>query len=139
MNKSQQIREMLEALSLNYEHNVLDEHMESFDIILDEAEDLVATGLLYETDEGEAFRLLAYMDHLDEDNALEQLSLLMAINGELPLGAYCMDPEEQAIYSTVNLPLADLNQEMLGWLLEYIFAAQDLYFQEFATEDDGDN
>jgi len=139
MNDTDKIIAMLDELEMKYEQGSVDESMEFFEIALDESEGLNATGLLYETDEGPAFRLLAFMDELDDSNPLEQLSLLMALNGEIPVGAFCMDPEEQVVYSTVNLPLDDLNPELLSWLLEYVFAVQNLYFQEYGLLDEGEN
>lgn len=139
MKDTQAVMDMLSQLELKYDHGTVDESMEFFEITLDESEGLNVTGLLYEAEEGAAFRLLAYMDDLEEDDALEQLSLLMALNGEIPVGAFCMDPEQQVIYSTVNLPIADLEPELLSWLLEYIFAVQNLYYQEYGMRDDGEN
>jgi len=139
MKDTQTIKDMLSKLELKFDHGSVDESMEFFEIALDESEGLNVTGLLYEAEEGAAFRLLAFMDDLDEQEALEQLSLLMALNGEIPVGAFCMDPEQQVIYSTVNLPVADLEPDLLSWLLEYVFAVQNLYFQEYGLEDEGEN
>lgn len=139
MKDTQTIMDMLKKLELKFDHGSVDESMEFFEISLDESEGLNATGLLYEAEEGAAFRLLAYMDDLDEESAMEQLSLLMALNGEIPVGAFCMDPEQQVIYSTVNLPVSDLEPDLLSWLLEYVFAVQNLYFQEYSLETEGDN
>jgi hypothetical protein len=139
MKDTKTITKLINDLELQFEHGTVDENMEFFEITIDESEGLNVSGLLYEAEEGAAFRLLAYMDELDEDHALDQLSLLMALNGELPIGAFCMDPEEQIIYSTVNLPVSDLTAELLSWLLEYVFAVQDFYYQEYATVDEGEN
>ncbi|GEM_PF-3277765 len=139
MKDTQAIKDILAELEVQYEHGDVEDDMEFFEIVIDEDEDLVATGLLYESDEGAAFRLLAPMDRLSEDNPVSQLSLLMALNGELPAGAFCMDPEQLTIYSTVSVPVPDLTAKYLGWLLDYIFAVQDFYYQEYGASDAGEN
>jgi hypothetical protein len=139
MKDTQAIKDILAELEVKYEHGDVEDDMEFFEIVIDEDEDLVATGLLYEGDEGAAFRLLAPMDRLSEDHPVSQLSLLMALNGELPVGAFCMDPEQQTIYSTVSVSVADLTVKHLGWLLDYIFAVQDFYYQEYGASDTGEN
>lgn len=139
MKDTEAIKSLLADLGVSFEHGNVDDDMEFFEIVVDEAEDLVVTGLLYEGEEGAAFRMLAPMDRLSDDHPLDQLSLLMALNGELPVGSFCMDPEQQTIYSTVSTPVKDLAVDYLGWLLDYIFAVQDFYYQEFGASDSGEN
>ncbi len=50
---------------------------------------------------------IAYVDEVDEDNTLEQLKLVLVLNGDLPTGAFCLDPEEGVIDVTVNLPVGE--------------------------------
>lgn len=139
MKDTQAIKDILAELEVSYEHGNVDDDMEFFEMILDEDEDMIVTGLLYEGEDGASFRMLAPMDQLSEDQLVNQLSLLMALNGELPVGAFCMDPEQRTVYSTVNVPAADLTADYLGWLLDYVFAVQDFYYQEFGAAGNGEN
>jgi hypothetical protein len=79
-------------------------------------------------------RLLSYVDELDPDNSTDQLRLLMTLNGDLPTGSFCLDPEEDIIYATVNVPLDQLNAEQLSWLVEFLLVAQEIYDEELNPE-----
>ena len=125
------ITSALDALKLKYTHEKLEDGFESFTIRMDDSEELEVTGILYDSEEGAAFRLLGYVDELSADQESVQLKTLLALNGDLPTGAFCLDPEEGVIYVTVNLPLDAIKPEMLEWALEFLLVAQEIYFQEF--------
>jgi len=125
------INAMLEELKLRFSLEQVEPDLIRYDIQLEDVEDLQVTGLLYQTDGGTGFRLMCYIDDLSEDQALAQLKLLMALNGELPMGAFCMDPEEGAVFMTLNARLEDLNAEGLGECFEYLLLGMDIYDQEF--------
>jgi hypothetical protein len=134
----EQIEATLAQLKLRAERSRLEPDLVRFDIKVDESEDLEVAGMLYSTEDGTYFRLMGYVDEMDEAGAVDQLKLLLALNGDLPMGCFCMDPEEEIIYATVNLPLENVNEEMLSWCIEFIFAAQDLYDQELLPGENGD-
>jgi hypothetical protein len=126
----------LDALKLKYQRETMEDGFERFDITIDDAEHLEATGILYQPDgEDAAFRLLGYVDEIAADKEVEQLRALLALNGDLPTGAFCLDPDEGVIFMTVNIPVDALNPEMLEWALEFLFVAQEMYFDEFYGED----
>jgi hypothetical protein len=127
----------LAQLKLNHERSQLEPDLIRFDIKVDESEDLEVAGMLFRTEDGVYFRLMGYVDEMDDANAIEQLKMLLALNGELPMGCYCMDPEEEIIYATVNLPLDNVQPEMLSWCIEFIFAAQEIYDQEMDPVENG--
>lgn len=124
------ISDALKELGFKFQQETLEDSAERFLIMVDESEELEVTGILYQSDDGTYFRLLAYVDELSEDNALNQLTTLMALNGEIPTGAFCMDPEEHVIYITVNLPAAECTSELLGYMIDFLFFGQDLYYEE---------
>jgi hypothetical protein len=124
------IGEALKQLGFKFEQETMEDGAERFLIVVDESEELEVTGVAYLSDDGTYFRLLAYVDELSEDGAIAQLTTLMALNGELPTGAFCMDPEEHVIYVTVNLPAAEITADMLGFMIDFLFFAQDVYYEE---------
>jgi hypothetical protein len=130
MQVTETIGDALKQLGFKYEHETIEDGAERFLIMVDESEELEVTGIAYTSDDGTYFRLLAYVDELSEDGAMAQLTTLMALNGELPTGAFCMDPEEHVIYVTVNLPAAEITAEMLGYMIDFLFFAQDAYYEE---------
>jgi len=131
MEPIKRVTSALEEIGLKHRHEETEEKIEFFEIIIDESEDVAVTGLLYTNDDGSFFRLLAYIDELSPDAPLEQLSLLMALNGEVPYGAYCMDPMEQVVYFTINIPVDEAMPKVLGYLVDFLIVAQDVYDQEF--------
>jgi hypothetical protein len=121
----------LDALKLKYAHEKVEDGFDNFTITLDDAEGIEVTGLLYDGEDGSAFRLLGYVDELSQEQEAVQLKTLLALNGDLPTGAFCLDPEEGVVYVTVNLPVEAVEPKMLEWALEFTLVAQELYFQEF--------
>lgn len=121
----------LDALKLKYKHETLEDGFTSFVITLDDSEELEVNGILYDSEEGASFRLLGYVDELSTEQELVQLKTLLALNGDLPTGAFCLDPEEGVIYVTANLPIEAVTAETIDWMLEFLLIAQELYFQEF--------
>jgi hypothetical protein len=133
------IAEALKTLGYKYAQQALEDGTEQYTITVDESEQLEVTGFLYHTDDGSYFRLMGYVDELSEDGTVPQLSLLLALNGDIPTGAFCMDPEEHVIYVTVNLPAAELTADLLGYMIDFLFWAQDLYYEEFYPENGNGN
>jgi len=129
---------LLGELKLPFEKEQVEEDLLRYAVKIDEAEGLEALALLYSTEDGEYVRLLGYVDELDPDNATEQLKLLLTLNGDLPTGSYCLDPEEEIIYATVNVPAAELNAEQLSWLVEFLLVAQEIYDEEQNPDGAGD-
>jgi hypothetical protein len=125
---------LLGELKLPFEREQVEDDLARFEIKIDEAEGLEAIALLYSTEDGEMVRLLSYVDELDPDNSTDQLRLLMTLNGDLPTGSFCLDPEEDIIYATVNVPLDQLNAEQLSWLVEFLLVAQEIYDEELNPE-----
>jgi hypothetical protein len=125
------ITAVLDELQLKYEHKPVEEGVESFLITIDEAEHIEATGLLYDSPEGSVFRLMGYVDDVQPDDELEQLRCLLTINVDMVTGSYCLDRDENVIYATVSFPLDSVTKDTIDWGLEFLVAAQDLYFQEF--------
>jgi hypothetical protein len=128
---------LLSELKLPFEREQVEDDLTRFEIKIDEAEGLEAIALLYSTEDGEMVRLLSYVDELDPDAPNDQLRLLMTLNGDLPTGSFCLDPEEDIIYSTVNVPLEQLNAEQLSWLVEFLLVAQEIYDEELNPEAGG--
>jgi hypothetical protein len=125
---------LLSELKLPFEKEQVEDDLARFEIRLDEAEGLEAIALLYSTEDGEMVRLLSYVDELDSEKPNEQLRLLLTLNGDLPTGSFCLDPEEDIIYATVNVPLDQLNSEQLSWLVEFLLVAQEIYDEELNGE-----
>ena len=137
MESTERIKTAIGDLGFNFEISESAEPgTEVYEIRVDDTEEISVTGLLYATEEGEFFRLMAYIDEISKDKPLEQLSLLMALNLDIPTGAYCLDPEEDVILATVNIPMGELSAELLGWVIEFLIVAQEVYFQEFYSLDD---
>jgi len=128
------VNAILKDLELTYDHEIVEEGVEHYDIVVDPEEDLRVSGVLYTTDDGPYFRVLCYVDELDKDHGEEQLTKLMVLNCDIPTGAFCLDPDEGVILVTVNMPLGDLNAEFLSWTIEFCLAAQDIYFEEYYPE-----
>ena len=125
---------LLAELKLPFEREQVEDDLVRFEIKLDEAEGLEAIALVYKTEDGEMVRLLSYVDELDSDAPVDQLRLLMTLNGDLPTGSFCLDPEEDIIYATVNMPTDQLNAEQLSWLVEFLLVAQEIYDEELNPE-----
>lgn len=125
---------LLGELKLPFEREQVEDDLARFEIKIDESEGLEAIALLYSTEDGEMVRLLSYVDELDSDSPVDQLRLLMTLNGDLPTGSFCLDPEEDIIYATVNVPLEQLNAEQLSWLVEFLLVAQEIYDEELNPE-----
>jgi hypothetical protein len=121
---------VLAKLELKFEHEPVGEDVVHYSITIDEDEDEVVDALLYHTEEGPFLRLYAYVDEVDEDNTLEQLKLVLVLNGDLPTGAFCLDPEEGVIDVTVNLPVSEMTPDLLSWMIEFCFIAREMYVGE---------
>jgi hypothetical protein len=131
MKEALQIDALLNELGFAFEHEQLEEDLIHYEITVDAGEQLTVTAFLYNTPDGVYFRLQAYVDELSEDGPLEQLSKVLALNGDLPTGAFCLDQEENLIYVTVNMPALEITPDMLSWVIEFLFVAQEVYYQEF--------
>ena len=136
MEAGKTVKKTISELGFKHEMNPGQEPgTEIYEIRIDEAENISVTGLLYETEEGAFFRLMSYVDEINKEKPMEQLTLLMALNLDIPTGAYCLDPEDDVILATVNIPMAELTAELLGWVIEFLIVAQEVYFQEFYPAD----
>ncbi len=131
MKEALQIDALLNELGFAYEHEQLEEDLIHYEITVDAGEQLTVTAFLYNSPDGVYFRLQAYVDELSGEDPLRQLTQVLALNGDLPTGAFCLDPDENFIYITVNMPAADITPELLGWVIEFLFVAQEVYYQEF--------
>lgn len=138
MNGIEAVSLALDGLGFKHRHEATADSIEYFEIVIDEGEEIAVSGLLYDNEDGSFFRLLAYIDELSEDKPLEQLSVLMALNGEVPYGAYCMDPLEQVIYFTINMPVDEALPKVLAFLIDFLLVSQDVYDQEYPSEDDAE-
>jgi hypothetical protein len=125
---------LLTELSVSFKKEEEEEGILRWEISPDDADGEVFTGILYPTDEGHYLRLMAYVGELPMEDSLPMLKELLAMNGELPAGAYCMDPDEEIVYATVNMPMKELKSAQLGEALELLFLAQDLFDQTFFPE-----
>lgn len=126
---------LLGELGVSFRKEEQEEGVTRYDISPDESDGEIFTGILYPTDAGHFLRLMAYIDELAPDRQLEMLKELMALNGELPTGAFCMDPDEELIYATVNLQIGGLQKESLAEAFEILFMAQELFDETFFPED----
>lgn len=131
MKEALQIDALLNELGFAFQHEQIEEDLIHYEITVDAGEELTVTAFLYNSPDGVYLRLQAYVDELSGDDPLRQLSQVLELNGDLPTGAFCLDPDESFIYVTVNLPVAGLVPEMLGWVIEFLFVAQEVYYQEF--------
>jgi hypothetical protein len=131
MKESTHIDALLNELGFVFEREQLEEDLIHYEITVDAGEQLTVTAFLYRTPDGAYFRLQAYVDELNEDDPLKQLTQVLALNGDLPTGSFCLDTEENFIYVTVNMPAHEITPDMLGWVIEFLFVAQEVYYQEF--------
>jgi hypothetical protein len=130
MDETATVNKILQKLELQFEHQQLDDDIAHYTITLDAEEDETVEALLYTTEEGSFFRLFAYVDEVDKEDALQQLKTVLMLNGDLPTGAFCLDPDEDVIDITVNLPLPGLTPEELSWMIEFCFVARQMYYDE---------
>jgi hypothetical protein len=135
MEETTAISAALTELGFKFAHVPIEDGVERFDITIDEAEELEVGAILYQTDEGTFLRLMAYVDELSEDDPLAQLTLLMALNGNVPTGAFCMDPAEKVIYATVNIPAEEISSNLLGYMIDLMMIIQEIYFQEYYEDE----
>ena len=131
MSDLEKLRAALTELAMEYEHKSLEEDVEHFEVVLDKAEDLSCSLLAFGIDDETMLRIFIPVDDLLEDDTIQQLSLLMALNGEISTGCFCMDPEELTIYATVALPMGGIDSTMLRMLIESLVFARELYLDEF--------
>lgn len=136
MEETAAVNKLLAKLELKYEQQQLDEDIAHYAITLDAEEDETIEALLYTTEEGSFLRLFAYVDEVDSESALEQLKTVLMLNGDLPTGAFCLDPDEDVIDITVNLPLPGLTPEELSWMIEFCFVARQMYYDEVYPQDE---
>lgn len=128
----------LGELGLRFSTELVEPEVYHYTIKLDESEDLEIEGILYMA-EAEAFlRLMVFADDLSETQADSQMRLLLALNGELPGGAFCMDPETGTVYATCNLSLDGLEAEKLSESIELLLFCLEVYDGAFyPAESDG--
>ena len=138
MNETENIIAALNELGYTFNQLQVDEDAVRFDITVDPGEELGVVGLLYRINGEWGFRLMAHIDELDKEQPLAQLKNVMSLNGDIPLGAYCLDPEEDLLYVTVNVPFEDISADNLAFLVEALLAAQEFYYLEFYGDDDGE-
>lgn len=134
MKETARMQELLNQLELKYTFRVLSDVIEEFEIVVDVEDDLRLSGLLYRAEEEVYFRLYGYIDELDKDNAVEQLSKLMALNLDIPTGAYCLDPDEGVIMITINMPFDSLTPDYLSWGIEFCITSQEIFYDEYYPE-----
>ena len=92
MQAGEKVNSALKKLGYAAEHKQVADNITAYEITVDAGEEIYFTGMLVQDEEGADFRLLAFVDKLDEDSPLDQLKAVMGLNGELPAGAFCMDP-----------------------------------------------
>jgi len=131
MKDLEKLRAALDELEMKYEHKSLEEDVEHFEVVLDAEEELSCSVLAFGADGETMLRIFVPVDDLLEDDTVPQLSLLMALNGEISTGCFCMDPEELTVYATVALPLGGIDSAMLRMLIESLVFARELYLDEF--------
>ena len=123
---------ILSELGMSFEkHDPNEDGVIRYQMTIDDTEKIIIDGLLYDTEDGSFFRLISYVDELKEDDSLAQLKLLMLLNLDIPTGAFCMDDEDGAVLVTVNVPVQEMKPELLGWVVEFLLVAQQVYFDEF--------
>ena len=131
MKEAIHIDAVLGDLGFVFEHEQLEDDLIHYEITVDAGEQLTVSAFLYSSPDGVYFRLQAYVDEVSGDDPLKQLAQVLALNGDLPTGAFCLDPEENYIYVTVNMPAREITPDMLSWVIEFLFVAQEVYYQEF--------
>lgn len=136
MDSAKKLDGLIKELGFTFERKAGDEGIENYTIVIDEAENLAVSGVLYKTDEGEYIRLTAYVDEVNEERPVDQLSLLLSLNLDIPTGAYCLDAEENVVLVTVNIPASETTADLLGWVIEFMIVAQEVYYQEFYTSEE---
>jgi len=142
--------ELLGELELSWSSTDGEDGLALYNIVIDAENDLELTAVMYGGEDGDGeegspgepdeffVRLLAYVDELSVDTPLDQLSLLMKLNCELPTGAYCMNPVDNVIYATMNIPVSDLSVESLDWAMDFLLDCQSIFFYEYYGDEDGD-
>jgi hypothetical protein len=135
MEETKVVIDALNELGYSFKQVPVEDDAVRFDITVDQGEDLGVVALLYRVNGEAGLRLMAYVDEVSKDEPLEHLRDVLALNGDLPLGAYCLDPEEDLIYVTLNMPLEEMNADNLAFMVEALLAAQEFYFLEFYEED----
>lgn len=136
METAKKIDGLIKELGFDFRRESGEEGIENYTITIDEAENLVVSGILYKTDEGVYLRITAYVDEVNEERPVDQLSLLLSLNLDIPTGAYCLDSEENVILVTVNIPATEATADLLGWVIEFMIVAQEVYYQEFYTAEE---
>ena len=130
--------ELLQQLELSWSDSEGEDGLHLYNIEIDPENELELTAVMYgDEEDGWFVRLLAYVDELSMDQPLDQLSMLMKLNCELPAGTYCMNPVDNVIYSTMNIPLSDLDADSLDWALEFLLDCQGIFFSEFYGDEEG--
>ena len=139
--------ELLGELELSWSSSDGEDGLALYNIVIDAENDLELTAVMYGSEpdeegvdhEDEEFyvRLLAYVDELSVDTPLDQLSLLMKLNCELPAGTFCLNPVDSVVYATLNLQLEDLEPEDLDSAMNHVLDCQDYFFQEYYGDMDG--
>jgi hypothetical protein len=130
--------ELLRLLELSWSDSDGEDGLVLYNIVIDADDDLELTAVMYgDAEEGIFVRLLAYVDELSPDDPLEQLSTLMKLNCELPAGTYCMNPVDNVIYATMNIPLDELDAESLDWGMDFLLDCQSIFFSEFYGDEEG--
>ena len=136
MEIAKKIDGLIQDLGFSFRRESGVEGVENYTITIDESENLVVSAVLYNTEEGVYLRITAYVDEVNEDRPLDQLSMLLALNLDIPTGAYCLDAEDNVVLVTVNIPAPEVTADLLGWVIEFMIVAQEVYYQEFYTADD---
>jgi len=131
MEAAEKVEAAFKELGFTAESKQVADQIMAYEIAVDPDEDIYLTGMLVTEEEESDFRLLAFVDELDQEKALDQLKAVMGLNGELPAGAYCMDPFEDIIYATVNIRFAEFSAAKLASAVELLLFAQNVYDQEF--------
>jgi hypothetical protein len=129
------MQDILNQLELKYTFRKLNDEIEEYEITVDAEEDLRLSALHYHAEEETYVRLYGYVDELDDENAMEQLSKLLSLNLDIPAGAYCLDTEEGIIMITINLPFESLTPDYLSWAIEFCITSQDIFYSEYYPED----
>ncbi|MEZ5338552.1 MAG: type III secretion system chaperone [bacterium] len=132
------MEELLRQLELSWSDSEDEGGFVLYNVVLDQENELELTAVLYGTEEdGYFLRLLAYVDELSVDEPLDQLTMLMKLNCELPAGTFCLNPVDSVVYATLNLQLEDLEPEDLDSAMNHVLDCQDYFFQEYYGDMDG--
>jgi hypothetical protein len=136
MDRLATIRESFAQLGLTYRVLEPADDLVVVDGFEEEGGDAVVSCMLFTDLEADLLRVFVYVDELADTDPLMQLKLVMTLNGELTTGAFCLDPEEETLYTTITLPAAEVTPGMLNWLINMLFDARDLYYEEFLASDE---